>query len=839
MVLDLGSLVGTLAIDGSEFRSGLGDALGDFQGFGGKLGVLAGAAGAAAGAALAAGFLAMDLEKSNDKLAAQLRLTEDESARVGAVAGDLYAGAYGESMDQVNEALRGVIGQMGDLGDITDQELSAAGASALDLATIIGTDVTRVTQIAGQAVKTGMAADFTEALDLIAAASAETMPGLQEDLLDASDEYGPFFQALGLDGERAFGLLATASQKGMYGIDKLGDSLKEFTLLSTNMSDTTNAVYESLGLNADQMADDLLAGGDKANRAFDKIVTGLAGIEDPSDQAAAAVALFGTPIEDLSLTEIPKFLESLTESGSKLTDVAGAADEMGTTLNDNASTNLSAFGRGLQTWFVDTIGGKVLPILSDFSSTLATNVGPVLQGLADWITGTAVPALISFGQWIDANKTPLITVGTIITVFFLPAIVKMIAQTVVWGATSTASGAKAVAAWVTSSAKAVWGAIVQTASMWKTVGGWVAMGATAIVQGVIIAAQWVAMQAKAAWSVLMQAPQFAVLIASWVASGAAAVTQTAVIIASWVAQKASALLNIGITVASVVAGWIVMAASSIAGAIAMAAAWFIALGPVGWVIAAIVGLVILIVVFWDEIWAATTAIFSAVWEFIKGAFDKVMAAIDWVIEWVKSNWPLLLAILTGPFGLAIYFIIKFKDEIIAAAKGAVQWVKDRFGDLLDFFKGLPGKVAKAVSGLWDSLSSTFKSTINNLIRMWNDFSLTIGGGSVLGVDIPSVTLNTPDIPYLATGGTALTAGAAVVGERGPEIRHLERGATVETLEHAASRTRIDNLERRIDRLAELTARTGGIVIENLNMRTLSDRLTPQQFQADIANLAVR
>lgn len=810
MALNIGELIGTLAIDGSGFRSGLGDALGDFEGFGGKLGVLAGAAGAAAGAALAAGFLAMDLEKSNDKLAAQLRLTEDESARVGAVAGDLYAGAYGESMDQVNEALRGVIGQMGDLGDVTDEELSAAGASALDLATIIGTDVTRVTQVAGQAVKTGMAKDFEEALDLIAAASAETMPGLQEDLLDASDEYGPFFQALGMDGERAFGLLAKASEKGMYGIDKTGDAIKEFTLLSTSMADPVVAAYDLIGLDADKMADDLLAGGDKAAGAFDKITEGLLGIEDPSDQAAAAIALFGTPIEDLSVTEIPKFLESLTASGSELGNVAGAADEMGTTLNTNASTNLTAFGRSLQTWFVDTIGGKVLPVLSDLSSTLATNVGPVLSGFVNWITGTAVPALQAFGMWIDANRTPLITVGTIITVFFLPAIVKMIAQTIVWGVQSTIAGGKAAAAWVATQVKALASSIVQVAAMWRVIGAWIALQVRAVASGLAVGAQWVLMQGKALASVGAQVVQFGILMGQWVAARVAAMTSTAVIIAQWVAQKAAAILNVAITVATVIAGWIAMNAASLAGAIAMAAAWIIAMGPVAIVIAIIIGLVILIVTFWDEIVAVTKMVFTAVWEWIKGAFDKVMEIIHGVIDWVKENWPLLLAIITGPFGLAIYFIIKFRDDIARFIGEAVDWVVEKFLDLVNWVKGLPGRIGKAASGLWDSLVSTFKSAINTLIGLWNNFSLTIGGGNVLGVDIPSVTLNTPDLPYLAKGGTALTAGAAVVGERGPEIRHLPQGATVETLEHAASRTRIDALARQVDALGQ---GRGGVNIE--------------------------
>ncbi|MGW4501475.1 hypothetical protein ACWENR_23020 [Micromonospora sp. NPDC004336] len=57
----------------------------------------------------------------------------------------------------------------------------------------------------------------------------------------------------------------------------------------------------------------------------------------------------------------------------------------------------------------------------------------------------------------------------------------------------------------------------------------------------------------------------------------------------------------------------------------------------------------------------------------------------------------------------------------------------------------------------------------------------LGGGSVLGMGIPSVTLNIPNIPYLAKGGHILNAGTAIVGERGPELLELPVGATVRPL----------------------------------------------------------
>ncbi|HEY9409322.1 MAG TPA: phage tail tape measure protein [Pseudonocardia sp.] len=386
MSLNIGELVGYLQLDDSRFDQGLNSAEGKLSGFGGRAAAAGGVIGTGIAAALGAGFVAaVDVEAANAKVSAQLRLTEEESARVGEVAGGLYSSAYGDNMGHVNEAVRGLIVQMGDLGDISDEELSRAGAKALDLATIMGEDVTRVTQIAGQAVRNGLAKDIDEAFDLIAAASAKTMPGLEGDLLDAADEYGQFFSALGIDGPRAFGLLATASQQGMYGIDKTGDAVKEFTIRATDMSATSVAAYEAIGLNAEEMSDKVLAGGATASGAFDQIVKGLLAIESPSARANTAIALFGTPLEDLSVSEIPRFLESLIATESSLTDVAGAATEMGNTLNDTAQARITAFGRTLKTKLVDFIGGEAIPAVMRLASSVADHVGPVFADAREWV----------------------------------------------------------------------------------------------------------------------------------------------------------------------------------------------------------------------------------------------------------------------------------------------------------------------------------------------------------------------------------------------------------------------------------------------------------------------
>src|SRR5690606_24243158 len=115
----------------------------------------------------------------------------------------------------------------------------------------------------------------------------------------------------------------------------------------------------------------------------------------------------------------------------------------------------------------------------------------------------------------------------------------------------------------------------------------------------------------------------------------------------------------------------------------MAAAWLIAMGPIGWVIAAVIGLVAIIILYWDEIKAATLAAFNWVWNWIKKIF-----------AWLKD----LFLNFTGP-GL----IVKHWDTIVDKTRSAFNWVKNLANTALDAVvtvaKALPGRIISAGGAL--------------------------------------------------------------------------------------------------------------------------------------------
>lgn len=382
MALSIGELVGYVDLDTSSAESAASGFGGVLEKMGGQWGKILGGLGAGGALAFGAGLVsAMDAEVGSDMLAASLGGGEKLAARYGDIAGKVYSNGFGAGLEDVNTAMGAVVTSIKGMRGASDKEVQKMTEKAMTFADVMGVDVTRAAQVAGNMVYNGMAKNGTEAFDLLMKASQKVPVQLREDVLDATDEYGQFFAQLGIDGPAAMGMLAAGAEKGMYGIDKAGDAIKEFTIKATDMSTGTKDAYKLIGLGAKDMTADLLAGGDRGAKAFDKIVDGVLSIKDPVEQSQAALGLFGTPLEDLGTKDIPKFLESLRNGEDRLGKFKGAVDKAGDTAYDNAKSNLSTFGRSLKTHFVDMIGGQVLPALGDLTGGMSDTSRKVLRSL--------------------------------------------------------------------------------------------------------------------------------------------------------------------------------------------------------------------------------------------------------------------------------------------------------------------------------------------------------------------------------------------------------------------------------------------------------------------------
>jgi hypothetical protein len=127
---------------------------------------------------------------------------------------------------------------------------------------------------------------------------------------------------------------------------------------------------------------------------------------------------------------------------------------------------------------------------------------------------------------------------------------------------------------------------------------------------------------------------------------------------------------------------------------------------------------------------------------------KAVKAVGDAINWVGKNAP------------------KWWQKVKDAAGAAKDWVVKKWDSMMTWFDKLPGKIRSKASGMWNGIRDAFRGAMNGIIRAWNNLSFGLPGGSFMGMSWGPMTLNTPDIPYLASGGVVTRPTLAMVGEGG-------------------------------------------------------------------------
>lgn len=337
-------------------------------------------AGAVAGIIVGAvGFIASGvigaIEESlraEDVFGAATGLDPATSRKFGAAAGAAYGNAWGESVqDNLNTARSALANGLLDEAS-TGREIQVVTEQLSALSEIMDVDVKEAAEAAGTMIKNGLAADAEEAFDVILTGQQDGL-NRSEDWLDTLREYSPMFESIGLSGAEAGGLIAQAMDAGARNSDVAADALKEFSIRAQDDSATTRQAFEDMGLDADEMAEKVAAGGDTAAEGLDTVLDGLREIEDPVQRNLAGVALFGTMWEDMGNGAgiLAMDLDELGDSWVNVGDTtASAMDRM----QSNATTAWEKIKRNVTNSATQVLGG----IASTFEE-------PILQ-ISDWVS---------------------------------------------------------------------------------------------------------------------------------------------------------------------------------------------------------------------------------------------------------------------------------------------------------------------------------------------------------------------------------------------------------------------------------------------------------------------
>lgn len=373
----------------TEGTSGLSNVLGKVGGIAGTaVKGIAAVTGAVIGVTAAVGGLALavgqDYSTASNSLAAQTGAAGDELRELTDSMENVYAANYGESFEDVADAMAAVKQQAKDMDVSGIEEMTEDALTLRDIFEFeVGESVRAADMLIEQFGVTG-----SEAYNLIAQGAQQ---GLDKngDLLDTINEYSVHFAQVGLDAEDMFNMLENGAESGTFSVDKLGDAVKEFGI-KAKAGDADEA-FAALGISADNAKQAFAEGGPAAQNMFTAVNKALFGVSDKVQQNLIGVELYGTMWEDLG-----------AEGVKALSDINGEFDRTADTLEqikdiryDDLGSAFEGLKRTLTTDLILPISKEITPAVGDLVKTLQTELPEdAFESISAGI-GTGIAGVIS------------------------------------------------------------------------------------------------------------------------------------------------------------------------------------------------------------------------------------------------------------------------------------------------------------------------------------------------------------------------------------------------------------------------------------------------------------
>lgn len=339
-----------------------------------------------------------DSQDAFQQFAAATGTASNEMGKYKDMINDVYKDNFGESINDVAEAMATVNQNMSYLDD---SALQRCTEYAYTLSDTFGVDVAESTRAADSLIKNyGVSA--REAFNLMTQGMQSGL-NFSDELFDNIDEYSVQFKKLGLDAEDMFSVFANGAQNGAFNLDKIGDAVKEFSIRAIDGSDTTKQGFEALGMNADEMAQKFGAGGKTAKEAFNEVIEGLASMDDPVAQSVAGVNLFGTMWEDLG----PQVITSMSTASDAIDKSRESVEGLVNVKYDTLSGALGGLWRTIQVDVLQPIGNQLIPYVTKGINAIQkftdkwNKLGPATQKTIvkfAAVAAAAGPVLLGFGK---------------------------------------------------------------------------------------------------------------------------------------------------------------------------------------------------------------------------------------------------------------------------------------------------------------------------------------------------------------------------------------------------------------------------------------------------------
>lgn len=329
---------------------------------------------------------ANNMDKAMNQYLASTGKGTAETERYKNVMEEIYTNNYGDSFEDIGQAMAEVTKTLGDMDDASLQEITESAFALRDTFEYDISESVRATK----ALMDNFGVSGDKAMSLIAA-GAQNGLDYSGELLDSISEYSVQFAKVGLDADDMFKIFQKGAESGAFNLDKVGDAVKEMAIRVVDGSDTTREGFEAIGLNADEMAAKFAAGGVSAKEAFNQTIDAIAGMEDPLAQNQAGVALFGTMWEDLGADAVTALAG--IEDGAY--DTAGAMEQIKDIKYDDIGSVFEGLKRSLEVLIIP-LGEQLIPLIAELIDEtlplLEEALPPIVDAVSD-VLAALMPAI--------------------------------------------------------------------------------------------------------------------------------------------------------------------------------------------------------------------------------------------------------------------------------------------------------------------------------------------------------------------------------------------------------------------------------------------------------------
>lgn len=354
-----------------------------------KIGGAANATALVAGGAWAK--VGADYQAAMARVQASTGASAEQMKQIEEAARAVFSSGMGESFDEVARAMSTIK----QVGGLDGKDLESATKNAMALGKTFDMDVNETAR-ATSALMKNFGIDGQKAFDLIAYA-AQNGANKNGDLLDTFNEYAVQYQALGFTAEQFAAHLVKGAEDGAFSIDKVGDAIKEFNIRAKDGSKSSMEAFAALGLNGQKATQMFAAGGQSAQVAFAEVVKRLSEMEDPVARNAAGVALFGTQFEDLEV----KALEGFKAIQGSLPQIEGTMQQVSRAISSDLGSQLRIVSRSFMDLLLpaaDSAAKAITEQMPKISKAMAA-LAPQIEALSQAFT-KALPVIT---QWFNKS----------------------------------------------------------------------------------------------------------------------------------------------------------------------------------------------------------------------------------------------------------------------------------------------------------------------------------------------------------------------------------------------------------------------------------------------------